>query len=48
MDRKCFNFQKTNEADAVFFTKADEEIPASYVTIHNKHTAALQCRVMPC
>ena len=42
MDRRRFNFQRTNEVAAVFSTMADGEIPESYVTIRNKSTKDLQ------
>ena len=36
MDRRRFNFQRSNEVAAVFSTTADDEIPESYVTIPKK------------
>ena len=42
MDRRRFNFQRSNEVAAVFSTNADGEIPESYVTICNKNTMQLK------
>ncbi|XP_068990456.1 uncharacterized protein [Neodiprion pinetum] len=42
MDRRRFNFQRSNEVAAVFSMTADGEIPESYVTIRNKNTRRLQ------
>lgn len=42
IDRRRYNFQRTNEVAAVFSTTADGEIPESYVTIRNKNTKTLQ------
>ena len=42
MDRRRFNFQRSNKVAAVFSTTADGEIPESYVTIRKKNTRELQ------
>lgn len=42
MDRRRFNFQRSNAVAAVFSTTADGEILESYVTICNKNTKKLQ------
>jgi len=42
MDRRRYNFQKTNEVAAIFSTTSDGEIPESYVTIRNKNTKTLE------
>lgn len=43
VDRRRYNFQRTNEVAAIFSTTADGEIPESYVTIRNRNTRCLQC-----
>lgn len=42
VDKRRYNFQKSNEVAAIFSTMADGEIPEAYVVICNKSTKKLQ------